>query len=80
MAVRSRAVTFAAFSTVCAVALIIAPDATVAAFNNLFHRLDLKLLIPPGGRPVTAGQVISGVITAAVVRFAVGAILAASHN
>ena len=31
----ASAVTFAALTTVCAVAFIIAPDATVAAFNNL---------------------------------------------
>ena len=76
----ATAVTFAALSTVCAVAVIIAPDATVATFNNLFHGLDLKLLVPPGGRPVTAAQVISGVITAGVVSFAGGAVLAGCYN
>ena len=65
----AAAVTFAALSAVCAAAVIISPDATIAVFNNWFHGLDLKLLVPPGGRPVTAGQVISGVISAAVVSF-----------
>jgi len=76
----ASAVTFAALSAICALAVIIAPDAAVSVFNNLFHGLDLKLLVPPGGRPVTAGQVISGVITAAVVSFVGGTILAGCYN
>ena len=76
----AAAVTFAALSALCAVAVIVSPDATIAMFNNWFHGLDLKLLVPPGGRPVTAGQVISGVISAALVSFAGGAILASCYN
>lgn len=76
----AAAVTFAALSAICALAVIIAPDATIAVFNNWFHGLDLKLLVPPGGRPVTAGQVISGVISAAVVSYVGGAILAGCYN
>jgi hypothetical protein len=76
----AAAVTFAALSAVCAAAVIISPDATIAVFNNWFHGLDLKLLVPPGGRPVTAGQVISGVISAAVVSFVGGATLAGCYN
>jgi hypothetical protein len=67
-------------SAVCAVAVTISPDATIAVFNNWFHGLDLKLLVPPGGKPVPAGQVISGVISAAVVSFVGGAILAGCYN
>ena len=52
----AAAATFAALSWVCAIAVIISPDVTIAVFNNWFHGLDLKLLVPPGGRPVTAGQ------------------------
>jgi hypothetical protein len=76
----AAAVTFAALSAVCAVAVIVSPDATIAVFNNWFHGLDLKLLVPPGGRPVTAGQVVSGVISAAVVSFVGGAVLAGCYN
>jgi hypothetical protein len=76
----AAAITFAALSAICAVAVIISPDATIAVFNNWFHGVDLKLLVPPGGRPVTAGQVISGVISAAVVSFVGGAILAGCYN
>lgn len=76
----AAAVTFAALSAVCAVAVIISPDATIAVFNNWFHGLDVKLLVPPGGRPVTAGQVVSGVLSGAVVSFVGGAILAGCYN
>ena len=76
----AAAVTFAALSAVCAVAVTIAPDATIAVFNNWFHGLDLKLLVPPGGRPVTAGPVVSGGISAAVVSFVGGAVLAGCYN
>ena len=76
----AASVTFAALSAVCAVAVILWPDATIAVFNNWFHGLDLKLLVPPGGRPVTASQFISGVVSAAVVAFVGGAILAGCYN
>ena len=50
------AVTFAALTVICAVAVIASFDATLAVFNTWFHGLDLRLLVPPGGRTVTAGQ------------------------
>jgi len=40
----AAAVTFAALSAVCTVAVIVSPDAAIAVFNNWFHGLDLKLL------------------------------------
>ena len=76
----AAAVTFAALSAICAVAAIISPDATVAVFSSWVHGLDLKLLVPPGGKAVTAAQVISGVISAAIVSFVGGAILAGCYN
>lgn len=76
----AAAVTFAALNAVCVVAVIVSPEATIALFNNWFHGLDLKLLEPPGGRPVTGGQAIAGVISAAAVSFVGGAILAGCYN
>jgi hypothetical protein len=72
--------TFATLSAACAIAVIMWPDATLAMFNNWFHGLDLKLLVPPAGKPVTAGQFIAGVVSAAVVSFVGGAILAGCYN
>ena len=76
----AAAVTFAALSAVCAVAVIISPENAIAVFNNWFHGVDLTLLVPPGGRPVTVGQVVAGVIGAAIVSFVGGAILASCYN
>jgi hypothetical protein len=73
-------VTFTALSVVCALAFTFAPDATVAVFSAWMHGLDLKLLIPPGGKPVTPGQVVFGATSAAVVSFVGGAILAGCYN
>jgi hypothetical protein len=76
----AAAVAFAALDAVCALAVIASPDGTIALFNTWFHGLDLKLLVPPGGKPVTAGQFIAGVISAAVVSFLGGAVLAGTYN
>ena len=74
------AVTFAALTAICAVAVIASFDATLAVFNTWFHGLDLRLLVPPGGRTVTAGQVLGGVVSGVVVGFVAGAILAGTYN
>lgn len=76
----ASAVAFAALDAICAAAVIASPDGTIAVFNTWFHGLDLKLLVPPGGKQVTAVQFIYGVISAAVVSFVGGAILASCYN
>ena len=76
----AAAVTFAALSALRAVAVIVSPAGAVAVFNNWFHGLDLNLLVPPGGKPITIGQTISGVISAAAISFVGGAILAGCYN
>ena len=76
----AAAVTFGLLSAACAVAVVISPDATIAVINSFMHGVDLKMLVPPGGRVVTFGQVIAGVISAAVISFASGATLAGCYN
>ena len=76
----ATAVTFGALSAACALAVVVAPDGTIALFNSWFHGVDLKMLVPPGGRPVTVVQVASGVISAAAVSFVAGAVLAGCYN
>jgi len=76
----AAASTFAALSAVCALAVVVAPDAAVTLFNSWFHGLDLRLLVPPGGRPVTLSQAGVGVVSAAVVSFIGGAIFAGCYN
>jgi 2TM family of unknown function (DUF5676) len=74
------AATFSVFFTACAVAVALFPDGTIGFFNAWFHGLDLALLKPPGGRPLTLGQFVYGLVGAAVVSFAVGASLAGFYN
>ena len=76
----AAAITFSALYTVCALAVALFPDGTIGFFNAWFHGLDLRLLKPPGGRPLTLGQFLYGLVSAAVVSFAIAATLAAFYN
>ena len=76
----AAAITFAALNAVCAIAVAVSPDPTIAFFNTWFHGLDLRLVVPPGGRPVTWTGFIAGVLSAAAAAFAGGAILAGCYE
>lgn len=76
----AAAVTFSVVYSVCALAVLLSPDATIGFVNAWFHGLDLALLKPPGGRPLTLFQFFGGLLSAAVVSFVIGALLAASYN
>jgi hypothetical protein len=69
----TSALTFAIVFTTCAIALALAPDATVGFFNAWFHGLDLSLLKPAGGKPLTLAQY-------ALVSFVTGALFALLYN
>jgi hypothetical protein len=73
-------ITFAASSVACAVAVAVSADATIAIFNSWAHGIDLARLVPPGGRPITVGQVIAGAFSLGAGGFSGGAILAACYN
>ena len=74
------AATFSVLYTACALAVFLFPDGTIGFFNAWFHGLDLTLLKPPGGRPLTLSQFFYGLVTAAVVSFAIAATRAAFYN
>lgn len=76
----AAAVTFSVFYTACALAVVLFPDGTIAFFNTWFHGLDLTLLKPTGGRPLTLSQFLYGLVSAAVVSFALAATLATFYN
>jgi hypothetical protein len=76
----ATALTFSILYMVCALAVTVFPDGTVDFFNNWFHGLDLRLLKPPAGRPLTLVQFVYGLASAAVVSFAAGAVLAGLYN
>ena len=58
----AEAVTFSVFDSACALAVALFPDNTIGFFNAWFHGLDLTLLRPPGGRPLTLGQFLYGLV------------------
>lgn len=74
------AVTFSVLYTACALAVALSPEGTIGFFNQWFHGIDLKLLAPPGGRPLTLDQFVYGLVSAAAVSFLVGALLAGLYN
>jgi small-conductance mechanosensitive channel len=76
----AAAVTFSVVYTACALAVALFPDGTIAFFNAWFHGLDLTLLKPRGGRPLTLSQFFYGLASAAVVSFAIATTLAAFYN
>ena len=74
------AVTFSILYCACALAVALFPDSTIGFFNAWLHGLDLALLRPPGGRPLTLGQFVYGLLSAAAVSFAMTASLAGFYN
>ena len=76
----ATALTLGILSAMCAVAVIVAPDATIAVFNSWMHGVDLTRLVPAGGRPVTFGQVIAGIVSLGVIGFGSGAFLSGVYN
>ncbi len=76
----AASITFSIVFTVCALAVALFPDDTISFFNAWFHGLDLSLLKPPGGRPLTIGQFFYGLAGVAATSFAVGTLFAAIYN
>ena len=76
----TASITFSVTFAVCALAVALFPDGTVSFFNAWFHGLDLNLLKPPGGRPLTFGQFFYGLVGVAATSFVVGILFAAVYN
>lgn len=76
----AAAITFSAVFTGCALAVVLFPEGTMNFFNAWFHGLDLTLLQPPAGRPLTLGQFVYGLVGVATVSFVTGALFAAVYN
>jgi hypothetical protein len=74
------AMTFSVFYTACALAVTMFPDGTIGFFDAWFHGLDLTLLKPSGGRPLTFGRFLYGLVSAATVSFAIAVSLAGFYN
>ena len=76
----AAAATFSLFYTACALAFVLFPDGTMRFFNAWFHGLDLALLRPSGGRPLTFGQFFYGIFGAGLVSFVVATTFATFYN
>jgi len=59
---------------VCAVAVALFPDGTLAFFNTWLHGLDLTLVQRPAGRPLAAAEWIFGFVSAVVAGYLAGAL------
>jgi hypothetical protein len=76
----TSAITFSIVFTVCAIGVAMAPDAAIGFFNAWFHGLDLTLLRPVGGKPLTLGQYAYGLAGVALTSFVTGALFATVYN
>lgn len=76
----AAAVAFSLLFSLCALAFMLAPEGTLDFFNSWFHGLDLRLLRPQGGRGLTLGQYLYGLVGVAVVGFGGAAALAALYD
>jgi hypothetical protein len=74
----ATAVTLAVLSTVCAAALAIWPDGTMAFFNSFVHGLDLTSL--RSTQPFSLFRFMSGLAGLVLVGFAFGALFAFAYN
>jgi hypothetical protein len=72
--------TFLLLYVACALAVTLSPDGTVSFFNAWFHGLDLNLLKPPGGRPLTWTQFFAGLVAVVAVAFPGGFALAGIYD
>lgn len=72
------AVTLALISALCAVAFLVAPDATLDFFGAFMHGLDLKAV--KSVAPISFGRVLYGMIGLSIVGFVAGVVFAWIYN
>ena len=74
------AVTVGMVYLVCAVAVALFPDGTLAFFNTWLHGLDLTLVKRPATKPLTAAEWIYGFVSAVTAGFLAGALYGWARN
>ena len=72
------AVTLALVSALCAVAFVLAPDATLDFFSAFMHGIDLKSV--RSAAPLSFARVLYGVIGLSIIGFIVGFVFAWTYN
>ncbi len=70
-------VVFAGVSLLCAILILVLPDATMSLFNNIFHGIDLTQIERTS---VTFGNIIIGLIVAFVSGWIIGWFFAVVYN
>ena len=65
-------------SALCAVAFVLAPDATLDFFGAFMHGLDLKAV--KAVAPISFGRVLYGVVGLSIVGFVAGVVFASVYN
>ena len=74
------AVTVGIVYLVCAVAVALFPDGTLAFFNTWLHGVDLTLVKRPATKPLTAGEWIYGFVSAVAAGYVAGALYGWARN
>ena len=74
----ATALTFVVLNTLCAAAVALWPDGTLAVFNSFAHGLDFRAV--KSTAPLGLGRFLMGLISIGVIGFFAGAIFAWSHN
>jgi hypothetical protein len=72
------AATFTLLSALCAIAFVVAPDATIDFFSAFMHGLDLKSV--KAAAPLSIGRVLYGMIGLSIVGFITGFVFAWTYN
>jgi hypothetical protein len=72
------AVTFALLSALCAVAFVLAPDATLDFFGAFMHGLDLNSV--KSAAPLSLGRVLYGLIGLSIIGFITGYVFAWTYK
>jgi hypothetical protein len=74
------AVTVGVIYVVCAIAVVLFPDGTLAFFSTWAHGVDLTLVKRPPAKPLTAGEWIYGFVSAVAAGYVVGALYGWARN
>jgi hypothetical protein len=74
------AVTAGVVYLVCALAVALFPDGTLAFFNTWLHGVDLTLVKRPATKALTAGEWIYGFVSAVTASFLAGALYGWARN
>ncbi len=74
------AVTVGIVYIVCAVAVALFPEGTLAFFNTWLHGVDLTLVKRPATKPLTAGEWLYGFVSAVAAGYVAGALYGWARN